>query len=448
MADEANLGALQYQDLSFSPSDLTRLEQPTASVPVIDGYDPFDPEQHKPTPSILDYQLSEKDIRAIQTPERFIGKTVRDFINFIKTPGKAFTEGVKEEEALQFGVEGALATIGTGARFPISKGVTVPVVTDTAKLMQENAGFIERLKQYAPKSKIPKPTETGLEEELKALLAKDVATATKPPTSVKSELPFELKTVAYDKYGIVSAGGEPLGDVYKTQLAKGQIKTPTELKQYYLKSNDVTAYKISDKAITDKVPSGIQVDPNKIYDFHEPTLKHKPTYTDLPVEQSKRIERAKQLEYNIDETGEIGGDWYHGSNYDLLEGFNIAKAKSEPAMFLSRDPEISAIYGSNIYPVWTRAKNIEVIDLKEGTYSHLEFSKKINKARTEGKDAVLFKNVRDLGGLQDQLAVLKENIVRSKFAMFDPLLKHSASLTAGIAGTAIVLRRPVKEKEQ
>lgn len=47
--DSVNLGAVQYQDLSFSPGNLTDLKQPV-EVPVIDGYDPFDPEQYKPTP--------------------------------------------------------------------------------------------------------------------------------------------------------------------------------------------------------------------------------------------------------------------------------------------------------------------------------------------------------------------------------------------------------------
>lgn len=102
MADEVNLGALQYQDLSFSPGDLTRLEQPTASVPVIDGYDPFDPEQYKPTEEIT---VTVKDE---------LTKGFEKMFNLFMIPGKVYNaeKPMTVEELIPQAVDMATTIIG------------------------------------------------------------------------------------------------------------------------------------------------------------------------------------------------------------------------------------------------------------------------------------------------------------------------------------------------
>lgn len=169
--------------------------------------------------------------------------------------------------------------------------------------------------------------------------------------------------------------------------------------------------------------------------------------TDLPLQQTDRVQRAKELGFNLDPSQtEIGGDWYHGTK-KIFEEFNIGKSKSEDAVFLSNNPDIAKIYGNHIIPVWTRAKNVLIVDLKEAGYSASQFEKIINKARAAGKDAVLFKNVYDMGGKQDQLAILKENMIRSKFAIFDKGAKELTNLTATGVGGAVILRRFLNETE-
>lgn len=169
--------------------------------------------------------------------------------------------------------------------------------------------------------------------------------------------------------------------------------------------------------------------------------------TDLPLQQPERVQRAKELGFNLDPSKtEIGGDWYHGTK-KIFEEFNIGKTKTEDAVFLSNNPDIAKIYGNHIIPVWTRAKNVEIIDFKGKAYSSVKFQEIIEKARASGKDAVLFKNVTDMGGHQDQLAILKENMIRSKFAIFDKGAKELTNLTATGVGGAVILRRFLNETE-
>ncbi len=165
-----------------------------------------------------------------------------------------------------------------------------------------------------------------------------------------------------------------------------------------------------------------------------------PTKTTLPMGQLQRMKRAQTLGFHVDEkSSPIGGAWYHSTGKQFYE-FDIGKTKTEPAVFLTKNPKIAQYYsgGQHTIPVWTRAQNPKVVDFKGGHYSSSEFKSIIDQARTEGHDAVLFKNVSDLGGKQDQLAILKENLLRSTSAVFDPAKKESAKLMAGVAGGAVL----------
>lgn len=163
--------------------------------------------------------------------------------------------------------------------------------------------------------------------------------------------------------------------------------------------------------------------------------------TDLPLEPLAQSKRAKEIGFWVEpKSGPegIGGDWYHGSG-KMFDEFSLGQSKTEKAIFLTRDPNIAHKYSwTNTYPLWTRAQNIKTVDLGGQSYSHLGFTKAVNQARKDGYDAVLFKNVVDLGGKQDQLAVLKPEMLRSKFAVFDPAKKQSAKLAAGVAGGAVL----------
>ncbi len=50
--------------------------------------------------------------------KKFPGDFAQGLVDYLKTPGKAYSEGVSEDEQIQFGLNTALGMIGTGAKFP------------------------------------------------------------------------------------------------------------------------------------------------------------------------------------------------------------------------------------------------------------------------------------------------------------------------------------------
>lgn len=447
------LGGVRYLDLTTtSIEDLTSLKP--VSIPAVD------PGPVSSSFNVLSVEAPYEERSPDSPPtlgERFItglkkypAHAAEGIYNLVTTPGRAWNEGISEQEATAFGANVALATIGTGTKFPAK----VPRGEVTVRPYRE---------ETPPDTYSPYYDVQINQVEANKHVIQAINTKTKEISDIGSI--YEVAAPGGSRY-VYILGSDATGFMSNPikSLERAFVDVKTEIGDYFIDVGKTPEHFIKDyenaskalKPVPFKLPpavppksewGGVGKDvPAEVFDFHEPTLKHKPTKTDLPLDQGERIQRAKQLEYNVENTGDIGGDWYHGSPYDILEGFDLSKSKSETAVFLSKQPNIADIYGSNIYPVWTRAKNIEVVDMEQKSYSHATFAREINKAREEGKDAVLFKNVSDVGGLQDQLAILKPDMIRSKFARFDPILKNSANLAAGGAGTAILLRRPAKEE--
>lgn len=98
--------------------------------------------------------------------------------------------------------------------------------------------------------------------------------------------------------------------------------------------------------------------------------------------------------------------------------------------------------GSNVMPTMNRISNVDEWDMGGGLYRTGDVSQAIKEARKDKSEAVLFKRMKDQGimglGSGDpnnvSVAALDPTSVRSRFARFDPRLRHLRNLNAGIAG--------------
>jgi len=127
---------------------------------------------------------------------------------------------------------------------------------------------------------------------------------------------------------------------------------------------------------------------------------------------------------------------------------NPATKDYEPGLFFH--PDVNAygksgmvnanMYGTNLNPHVLRAENPLVTDWKtvsKGTmYNKDKMSKVIKDAWNKGHDALLLKNIHDLGGNHDQLIVRHPSQLRHPHAAFDPKYKDTANLLAA-RGTGV-----------
>lgn len=454
------------------------------------------------------YDMSEEE-QAIHKLSQFnvynvtkhiLSSTYEGIRSMVMAPGKAMQEGITTEQAIPWATNTALATMGSGTNFNL-KAPRVIAYEDTAAVFKEFKnpydlmGIGNQLDELLSSKPLPKPKQDtmSLEEMLDSLSGTkqtpskginisrdgDFFYAEHPDHTpqyignVHEVSPgvyqAEVGDTGIGKYTSKEKAYDAIKHEIQTSLDKGVIKTPEELKNYYtnvefidepqtISTNDLkqktvsfeqvpfkeSEYKPAPK-VEDQSYEAMLFDMNRKYIDALPEPRG--LSTDLPLQQPERVQRAKELGFNLDPSQtEIGGEWFHGTK-KIFEEFNIGKSKTEDAVFLSNNPDIAKIYGNHIIPVWTRAKNVEIVDLKKAGYSSTKFEEIIEKARVSGKDAVLFKNVHDMGGLQDQLAVLKENMIRSKFAIFDKGAKELANLTATGVGGAVILRRFLNESE-
>lgn len=153
-----------------------------------------------------------------------------------------------------------------------------------------------------------------------------------------------------------------------------------------------------------------------------------------PMDEQSIIARAQSLGFHTSKTKKIpwGGVWYHGAK-SVFEEFNLDKTKTQRAMFLSRKKNVSLKFGrAKLWKVYTRVNKVKFVGdpNKRMSYSGIRFGSIIDQAHKEGYDAVYFYKVDDLGGVADQFAILKPNMVRSTKATFAPEMKESGKLAA------------------
>ena len=181
-----------------------------------------------------------------------------------------------------------------------------------------------------------------------------------------------------------------------------------------------------------------------------PQLDTTPSVNDPP---SMRMERARRL--GFDETPVFHGT---GNNIDSFDLSKVNPNHSEDAIYLTTDPSEAGYYarrsatqqtlrekrpfgsdeGANTMPLMLRrGRQLEV---PGGEYDSNRFGRIVNKARREGYDTVVFRDVAEQGhdplyprSVKDQIAVLRPSNIRSRFAAFDPARKGESDLLAGVA---------------
>jgi hypothetical protein len=99
------------------------------------------------------------------------------------------------------------------------------------------------------------------------------------------------------------------------------------------------------------------------------------------------------------------------------------------------------LYGDVLNPHVLRAENPLVTEWKDVTkgstmYNKTTMSKVISDAWKKGHDALLLKNIKDIGGNHDQLIVKHPSQLRHPDAAFDPKYKGASNLLAA-RGTGV-----------
>lgn len=114
----------------------------------------------------------------------------------------------------------------------------------------------------------------------------------------------------------------------------------------------------------------------------------------------------------------------------------------ERALFLADTPNVAQHYG-DVLPFMARATKAGEVDWKKasGGFPHYDeptMSAIIEAGRAQGFDLLKIKQLLDMGGKQDQYAVLHPNLLRAPHAAFDPTKLHLNNVLAGLAGAAVV----------
>jgi hypothetical protein len=217
------------------------------------------------------------------------------------------------------------------------------------------------------------------------------------------------------------------------------------------------------------------------------------TGMDMPMDYASRMARAKEQGFR--------GDLYSGTGEDFA-------AFDRNAVYATDNPDLAFTYapteGGNIIPLMMRAKydlptveagganwnrltpEMQVSDpkyFKSGEETSLSTPGFEREAKREGASGVTFKDIVDIGGyfnkhpsafgapdgtvydnkvvnnayvdylrnvqkLSTVEARFYPNLVRSKFARFDPRLSHLGNLSAGVAAGAVGLEAAQYDPEQ
>lgn len=216
-------------------------------------------------------------------------------------------------------------------------------------------------------------------------------------------------------------------------------------------------------------------------------------YTPLPMDEASRMARAREIGY--------GKDRYHGNNADVA-GFR-------GSVFSSDNPTVASTYNrgmldAQIYPIMTREGPMGSVTVEGAGSNWNQFepemigdiavargsalypnevtgklsTRNIEKAaKFEGKSGVTFKDIKDLGPgfnsqqfknlgyTPEQEAAMRQqyltelskpsevdvrlspNLVRSRFARFDPMFSHLRNLSAGVAPFGLLAMPSNKEQK-
>jgi len=85
---------------------------------------------------------------------------------------------------------------------------------------------------------------------------------------------------------------------------------------------------------------------------------------------------------------------FHGSNY-LGNDLNINNSETGNALFLTDDAFTAAEYGRYVYEVSVNLNTPFTFDAQGDSWFKISMKEIINKAREEGFDSVIFKDIRD-----------------------------------------------------
>jgi hypothetical protein len=174
----------------------------------------------------------------------------------------------------------------------------------------------------------------------------------------------------------------------------------------------------------------------------------------LPMDQASVMQRMKEQGF-----APIGKNWLfwrgieqHGPySWDSAAmGYKDPSGKTnEPGLFLAPDTvgldkegkPIASMYGPNVNAHVVRSDNPLVIDWEKASggkaYDSSAMQKVIKDTWDKGNDAVLLKNIVDIGGKQDQLVVKSPNQLRHPHAAFNPKFKDTPNLLAARGGMGV-----------
>ena len=157
---------------------------------------------------------------------------------------------------------------------------------------------------------------------------------------------------------------------------------------------------------------------------------------DLPMDEASRMARAEEMGF--------GGDMYHGSSASF-DGFDprALDATGQKVMahgdgtYLSERPKSASRYaerrdGGVMYPVRENMNNPWTGEMSVADLSPQDA--KIYMAAESGPEALGFSGRRNSLGMS---VVPDPANIRSRFARFDPRLKHLSNLSAGVGGLSL-----------
>lgn len=145
--------------------------------------------------------------------------------------------------------------------------------------------------------------------------------------------------------------------------------------------------------------------------------------------------KAKDAGFNIDFPLFKGGK-------DVTSVPDPANKAGERGIFYSDNPNIAQEYGEHTGTYIARAPKAFEVDWPKATgtpfYTGSEMTPLIEAARAKKADMLIVKNIKDMGGHQNQYVVLNPAVVRRPDAQFNPDHLHLNHLLAGIGGFGVV----------
>jgi hypothetical protein len=161
----------------------------------------------------------------------------------------------------------------------------------------------------------------------------------------------------------------------------------------------------------------------------------------LPMDDASRLDRAKELGFDVEKT------WYHGTGADSIESFDLGKSGSmhhgghPPSVLFTPDEGRANWYRENSARKTGQSGHVVRAHIRPGNQTILDASDpnvaenlraRLAAARDGGSDSVILRNHRDTplpdGTYPDELFVFNPKDIRSVDAAFDPAKSDSANL--------------------